>query len=111
MAAPRPATDRNHRRREHAQLQDRRGGRPHPGDARARSAGPAVAGFSVRDSAFSEYIALGDSMSIDLYPALDAGEIDVAVALEWDAAAGAVAPVGAASLLHRNVDERWPEFE
>ncbi|MCY7380962.1 MAG: hypothetical protein LH467_16700, partial [Gemmatimonadaceae bacterium] len=28
---------------------------------------------------FSTYIALGDSMSIDLYPALDAGEIDVAV--------------------------------
>jgi len=31
---------------------------------------------------FSRYIALGDSMSIDLYPALDAGEIDIAVALE-----------------------------
>ena len=59
---------------------------------------------------FSEYIALGDSMSIDLYPALDAGETDVAVALEWDARAGKVAPLGAASLLHRNVDERWPEF-
>jgi lysophospholipase L1-like esterase len=65
----------------------------------------------VRGSAFSEYIALGDSMSIDLYPALDAGETDVAVALEWDAEAGAVAPLGAASLLYRNVDERWPEFE
>jgi lysophospholipase L1-like esterase len=59
---------------------------------------------------FSEYIALGDSMSIDLYPALDAGETDVAVALEWDARAGKVAPLGSASLLHRNVDERWPEF-
>lgn len=59
---------------------------------------------------FSEYIALGDSMSIDLYPALDAGETDVAVALEWDARAGKVAPLGAASLLHRNVDERWGEF-
>ena len=59
---------------------------------------------------FEEYIALGDSMSIDLYPALDAGETDVAVALEWDARAGAVAPLGAASLLHRNVDERYPEF-
>lgn len=59
---------------------------------------------------FSQYIALGDSMSIDLYPALDAGETDVAVALEWDAAAGQVAPLGAASLLHRNVDDRHPEF-
>jgi len=59
---------------------------------------------------FKQYVALGDSMSIDLYPALDAGEIDVTVALEWDARAGAVAPLGAASLLHRNVDERYPEF-
>jgi lysophospholipase L1-like esterase len=59
---------------------------------------------------FTQYIALGDSMSIDLYPALDAGETDVAVALEWDARAGAVAPLGAASLLHRNDDERYPEF-
>jgi lysophospholipase L1-like esterase len=59
---------------------------------------------------FAEYIALGDSMSIDLYPALDAGETDVAVALEWDARAGKVAPLGAASLLHRNVDGRWAEF-
>jgi lysophospholipase L1-like esterase len=59
---------------------------------------------------FKQYIALGDSMSIDLYPALDAGETDVAVALEWDSRAGAVAPLGAASLLHRNVDERYPEF-
>lgn len=59
---------------------------------------------------FKHYIALGDSMSIDLYPALDAGEIDVAVALEWDSRAGNVAPLGAGSLLHRNVDDRWPEF-
>jgi lysophospholipase L1-like esterase len=59
---------------------------------------------------FKEYIALGDSMSIDLYPALDAGETDVAVALEWNARAGAVAPLGAASLLYKNVDERYPEF-
>lgn len=59
---------------------------------------------------FRQYVALGDSMSIDLYPALDAGETDVAVALEWDARAGTVAPLGAASLLHRNVDERYPQF-
>jgi lysophospholipase L1-like esterase len=49
-------------------------------------------------------------MSIDLYPALDAGEMDVAVALERSAAAGAVAPIGAASLLQANDDARWPEF-
>jgi lysophospholipase L1-like esterase len=59
---------------------------------------------------FTHYIALGDSMSIDLYPALDAGETDVAVALEWDSRAGTVAPLGAASLLHRNMDDRYPEF-
>jgi lysophospholipase L1-like esterase len=59
---------------------------------------------------FSRYLALGDSMSIDLYPALDAGEMDVAVALERRAAAGVVAPIGAASLLHANDDARWPEF-
>jgi lysophospholipase L1-like esterase len=58
---------------------------------------------------FASYIALGDSMSIDLYPALDAGEVDVAVALERVTHAGAVAPLGAASLLYRNDDARWPE--
>jgi lysophospholipase L1-like esterase len=58
---------------------------------------------------FTHYIALGDSMSIDLYPALDAGEIDVAVALERDPSAGSVAPLGAASLLYQNDDARWPE--
>ena len=56
------------------------------------------------------YLALGDSTSMDLYPALDAGEIDVAVALERRIEAGAVAPLGAASLLVRNDDARWPEF-
>jgi lysophospholipase L1-like esterase len=56
------------------------------------------------------YVALGDSMSIDLYPALDAGETDVAVALERRTDAGTIAPLGAASLLARNDDERWPEF-
>ena len=60
---------------------------------------------------YAQYIALGDSMSIDLYPALDAGETDVAVALEWDTRAGSVAPLGAASLLHRNADDRYPEFQ
>jgi lysophospholipase L1-like esterase len=59
---------------------------------------------------FSRYLALGDSMSIDLYPALDAGEMDVAVALERRAAAGGVAPLGAAAQLLENDDARWPEF-
>ena len=58
---------------------------------------------------FTHYVAFGDSMSIDLYPALDAGEIDVAVALERDPTAGNVAPLGAASLLYQNDDARWPE--
>jgi lysophospholipase L1-like esterase len=62
-----------------------------------------------RAEPFTVYVALGDSMSIDLYPALDAGEVDVAVALERVPEAGAVAPLGAASLLHRNDDVRWPE--
>ena len=48
-------------------------------------------------------------MSMDLYPALDAGEIDVAVALERDANAGRVASLGAASLFYRNDETRWPE--
>ena len=63
---------------------------------------------SSRD-AYAAYIALGDSVSIDLYPALDAGEIDVAVALERRTSAGAVAPLGAASLLYKNSEERWPD--
>jgi lysophospholipase L1-like esterase len=58
---------------------------------------------------FREYVALGDSMSIDLYPALDAGETDVAVALERDPSAGEVAPLGAASLLYRNDEAHWPD--
>lgn len=59
---------------------------------------------------FAQYVSLGDSMSIDLYPALDAGETDVKVALEWDALAGEVAPLGAASLFFQNSDQRYPEF-
>ncbi len=58
---------------------------------------------------FTSYIALGDSMSIDLYPALDAGETDVAVALERVPEAGRVAPIGAASLFYQNDETLWPE--
>jgi hypothetical protein len=50
--------------------------------------------FLAPSMTYTRYIALGDSMSIDLYPALDAGEIDVAVALERDPAAGRVAAPG-----------------
>ena len=58
---------------------------------------------------YRRYIALGDSMSIDLYPALDAGETDVSVALERVASAGHVAPIGAASLFHQNDETHWPD--
>jgi hypothetical protein len=58
---------------------------------------------------FAEYIALGDSASIDVYPALDAGKTDVGVALERIERAGDVAPLGAASLFFRNADDVWPE--
>jgi lysophospholipase L1-like esterase len=49
-------------------------------------------------------------MSIDLYPALDVGEVDVAVALERLPTVGGVAPIGAASLLHQNSDDHWPTY-
>jgi lysophospholipase L1-like esterase len=58
---------------------------------------------------FTRYVALGDSASIDVYPALDAGDTDVAVALERNISAGRIAPLGAASLLYKNSEERWPE--
>src|SRR5947207_3020150 len=58
---------------------------------------------------FSRYLALGDSMSIDLYAALDAGRTDVSVALERIEGVGAIAPIGAASLFHRNDAQTWPE--
>jgi hypothetical protein len=48
-------------------------------------------------------------MSIDLYPALDAGAIDVAVALERMASAGSVAALGAASLFFHNSEEHYPD--
>jgi lysophospholipase L1-like esterase len=59
---------------------------------------------------FDEYLAFGDSFSGDLYPALDAGATSVAVALEREPEAGDLAPLGAASLLYANDDERWPDF-
>lgn len=49
------------------------------------------------------YVALGDSMSIDLYPVL---ELQERGRLRPDEER----PIGAASLLHRNDDPLWPEF-
>jgi hypothetical protein len=51
------------------------------------------------------YVALGDSMSIDLYPRLDL-QGQGRVLEPGSSAAG----VGAASLFHRNHDTLWPEF-
>jgi lysophospholipase L1-like esterase len=51
---------------------------------------------------FRRYVALGDSISIDEYPGLD-----------WQERKRLRAPVpglGAASLLHRNHDDVWPDF-
>ena len=51
---------------------------------------------------FTLYVALGDSMSTDHYPTCDVRGLDVPpVRLD---------PLGAAALLHRNDDARWPEF-
>ena len=49
------------------------------------------------------YLALGDSMSIDLYPVLDLRE-------RGRTSTDASPAAGAASLLHHNDDELWPEF-
>ena len=51
---------------------------------------------------YSLYVALGDSMSIDHYPTCDVRGLDLPPAR--------LDPLGAASLLHRNDDSRWPEF-
>jgi hypothetical protein len=58
---------------------------------------------------FQEYVAIGDSLSIDLYPALDAGKTDVSVALERIEGAGTIAPIGAASLFYMNHEETQPD--
>jgi lysophospholipase L1-like esterase len=51
---------------------------------------------------YTHYVALGDSMSSDHYPTCDARGLD--------APPSRLDPLGAAALLHRNDDERWPEF-
>jgi lysophospholipase L1-like esterase len=52
---------------------------------------------------YSLYVALGDSMSIDHYPTCDVRGLDLPPAR--------LDPLGAASLLYRNDDSRWPEFQ
>jgi lysophospholipase L1-like esterase len=51
---------------------------------------------------FTLYVALGDSMSTDHYPTCDVRGLDAPPAR--------LDPLGAASLLYRNDDGRWPEF-
>jgi lysophospholipase L1-like esterase len=51
---------------------------------------------------FTLYVALGDSMSTDHYPTCDVREVDVPP--------GRLDPLGAAALLYRNDDLRWPEL-
>lgn len=49
---------------------------------------------------FSRFLALGDSMSIDKYPAAELEERGL----------GRIEDCGAVSLFRRNRDDRWPEF-
>src|SRR5687767_11501045 len=51
---------------------------------------------------FSVYVALGDSMSTDHYPTCDVRDLDLPP--------DRLDPLGAAALLFRNDDVRWPEF-
>jgi lysophospholipase L1-like esterase len=51
---------------------------------------------------FTLYVALGDSMSTDHYPTCDVRRLDLPP--------DRLDPLGAAALLHRNDDLRWPEF-
>jgi lysophospholipase L1-like esterase len=48
------------------------------------------------------YVALGDSMSTDHYPTCDVRDLDLPP--------DRLDPLGAAALLYRNDDDRWPEF-
>jgi lysophospholipase L1-like esterase len=50
----------------------------------------------------THYVALGDSMSSDHYPTCDVRGLD--------GPPSRLDPLGAAALLYRNDDERWPEF-
>jgi lysophospholipase L1-like esterase len=57
---------------------------------------------------YTRYIALGDSISIDLYPALDLAGVH-----EWPLTGdprSLSSGLGAASLFHRNALKSWPDF-
>jgi lysophospholipase L1-like esterase len=51
---------------------------------------------------FRFYVALGDSMTTDHYPTCDVRDLDLPP--------DRLDPLGAAALLYRNDDTRWPEF-
>ncbi len=57
---------------------------------------------NMSNDVFARYIALGDSISIDSYPAHDVERRHPGKA--------STSELGAASLLHRNDDKLWPEF-
>ena len=59
-------------------------------------------GSTLARMAYSLYVALGDSMSIDHYPTCDVRGLDLPPAR--------LDPLGAASLLFKNDDTRWLEF-
>src|SRR5688572_114056 len=61
-----------------------------------------ASGYFVFAMPFTLYVALGDSMSTDHYPTCDVRDLDAPPAR--------LDPLGAAALLHRNDDDRWPEF-
>lgn len=52
---------------------------------------------------FRFYVALGDSMTTDHYPTCDVHDLDLPP--------DRLDPLGAAALLYRNDDTRWPEFK
>jgi lysophospholipase L1-like esterase len=52
---------------------------------------------------FNFYVALGDSMSTDHYPTCDVRNLELPP--------DRLDPLGAAALLYRNDDARWPEFK
>lgn len=82
------------------------GARPLQG---GRRRGPALlfgmAPDTTPQARFARYVALGDSLSIDLYPARSAHPAGTTA----DPSA-LVRGLGAAALLHANDDARWPEF-
>jgi lysophospholipase L1-like esterase len=71
---------------------------PSPEGSAAESGPPRYFGIAMP---FTLYVALGDSMSTDHYPTCDVRDLD--------APPGRLDPLGAAALLHRNEDDRWPE--